>query len=203
MKQDVRVLNVVMQFLEHERRTSETEESDSESEDDENVIGEDDEEDEIHEILTDLHPAFNVENMNTGDDDVLKEEPNPEVKRFYSLLKEYDQPLYKGLYKHDNSKKMEDLLTLSRGPMKYTTSFKGYIINGYRFHVQDYDNSLRTQNRGIVVAGETDEEDRIIDYYGELTEDEMSLLNIKKSEMGSSSKNLKQSFLPPGALARG
>ncbi|WMV46508.1 hypothetical protein MTR67_039893 [Solanum verrucosum] len=75
-----------------------------------------------------------------------------------------------GLYEHDNSKKMEDLLTLSRGPMKYVTSFKGYIINGYRFHVQDYDNGLRTQNCGIVVAGETDEEDRIIDYYGELTE---------------------------------
>ncbi|KAH0768479.1 hypothetical protein KY285_004350 [Solanum tuberosum] len=34
-------------------------------------------------------------------------------------------------------------------------------------------------------------------------EDEMSPLNIKKSEMGSSSKNLKQSFLPPGVLARG
>jgi len=31
----------------------------------------------------------------------------------------------------------------------------------------------------------------------------MSPLNFKKSEMGSSSKNLKQSFLPPGALARG
>ncbi|WMV09380.1 hypothetical protein MTR67_002765 [Solanum verrucosum] len=477
----------------HGERTGETEEPDSESEDDENEIGKDDEEDEIHEILTDLHPDFNVENMNTDDDDVLEEEPNPEVKRFYSLLKEYDQPLYKGsklstlvklvhiksigrwsndsfnmllkmlkndllpdksnlpdsyyearklirslglsyekinackndcmlywkndkfvdsckicgasrrkenkhsgetrlfmcsktsslmrwhhenkandgimrhpvdskawkkfdelhksfameprnenfvlsmlipgpgspgdaidvylqplidelnelwetgvvnfdastkqnftlhaallwtindfpayanlsgwstkgklafpccnketisdrlihgqkqcymghrrflplnhkwrddkksfdgttewrlppntlsgddildrvadldrlpltndpkkkirvshenresflkfqiggLYKHDNSKKMEDLLTLSRVPMKYVTRFKGYIINGYRFHIQDYDNSLRTQNCGIVVVGETDEEDKIIDYYGELTE---------------------------------
>ncbi|KAH0781688.1 hypothetical protein KY290_001286 [Solanum tuberosum] len=37
----------------------------------------------------------------------------------------------------------------------------------------------------------------------ELIQDEMSPLNFKKSEMGSSSKNLKQSFLPPGALARG
>ncbi|XP_015169588.1 uncharacterized protein [Solanum tuberosum] len=39
-----------------------------------------------------------------------------------------------------------------------------------RFHVQDYDNGLRTQNCGIVVASETGEDDRIIDYYGELTE---------------------------------
>ncbi|WMV23690.1 hypothetical protein MTR67_017075 [Solanum verrucosum] len=84
------------------------------------------------------------------------------------FLEEFSQ--VPGLYEHDNSKKIKDLLTLSRGPMKYVTSFKGYIINGYRFHVQDYDNGLRTQNCGIVVAGETDEEDRIIDYYGELTE---------------------------------
>lgn len=65
---------------------------------------------------------------------------------------------------------MADLLALSRGPMKYVKSFKGYIINGYRFHVHDHDKGLRTQNYGIVVAGETDEEDKIIDYYGELTE---------------------------------
>ncbi|KAH0725236.1 hypothetical protein KY284_001101 [Solanum tuberosum] len=110
---------------------------------------------------------------------------------------------------------MADLLTLSRGPMKYVTRFKGYIINGYRFHVQDYDKGLRTQNCGIVVAGETDEEGKIIDYYGDLTDildqqfiggrrlDDMNPSKFKKSEMGSSSKNFKQSFLPPGALARG
>ncbi|KAH0728694.1 hypothetical protein KY284_004559 [Solanum tuberosum] len=110
---------------------------------------------------------------------------------------------------------MADLLTLSRGLMKNVTKFKGYIINGYRFHVQDYDNGLRTQNCGIVVSGEAGEEDRIIDYYGELTEilelqfvgarqlDDMNPSIFKKSEMGSSSKNFKQSFLPPGALARG
>ncbi|WMV58401.1 hypothetical protein MTR67_051786, partial [Solanum verrucosum] len=75
-----------------------------------------------------------------------------------------------GLYKHDDSKKMADLLTLSRGPMKNATRFKGNIINEYRFHVQDYDKGLRTQNCGIVVVGETDEEDGIIYYCGELTE---------------------------------
>lgn len=31
----------------------------------------------------------------------------------------------------------------------------------------------------------------------------MNPSNIKKSEMGSSLKNIKQSYLPPGALARG
>ncbi|KAH0698842.1 hypothetical protein KY284_013057 [Solanum tuberosum] len=156
-------------------------------------------------------------------------------RQFISWFKEKIE----GLCKHDESKKMADLLTLLRGPMKYVTRFKGYIINGYRFHVQDYDNGLRTQNCGIVVAGETDEEGKIIDYYGDLTDilelqfiggrrlvlfrcmwfdvydnergvkmdeydfDDMNPSKFKKSEMGSSSKNFKQSFLPPGALARG
>ncbi|KAH0642088.1 hypothetical protein KY290_033693 [Solanum tuberosum] len=65
---------------------------------------------------------------------------------------------------------MADLLILSRGPMKYVTGFKGYNINGYRFHVQDYDKGLRTPNYGIGVAGETDEEEKTIDYFGELTD---------------------------------
>ncbi|KAH0667872.1 hypothetical protein KY285_029078 [Solanum tuberosum] len=156
-------------------------------------------------------------------------------RQFISWFKEKIE----GLYEHDDSKKMADLLTLSRGPMKNVTKFKGYIINGYRFHVQDYNNGLRTQNCGIVVSGEAGEEGRIIDYYGELTEilelqfvggrrlvlfrcmwfdvydnergvkmdeydfDDMNPSIFKKSEMGSSSKNFKQSFLPPGALARG
>ncbi|WMV42845.1 hypothetical protein MTR67_036230 [Solanum verrucosum] len=74
----------------------EAEESDSALVDDDDKIGEDNEEDEIHDILRDLHPVFNVDNMNKRDDDVLEEEPNPEAKRFYSLLKDFDQPLYEG-----------------------------------------------------------------------------------------------------------
>lgn len=74
------------------------------------------------------------------------------------------------LYKCDNSKKMKDLLTLSRGLLPYVKRLKGYIIKGYRFHVEDYDRGLRTQNCDVVVVGETDEENKNIDYYGELTE---------------------------------
>nr|XP_016473713.1 PREDICTED: uncharacterized protein LOC107795561 [Nicotiana tabacum] len=73
------------------------------------------------------------------------------------------------LYKCDNSKKMEDLLTLSRGPLPYVRRLKGYVTDGYRFHVEDYDRGLRTQNYGVIVVGETDDENKNIDYYGELT----------------------------------
>ncbi|KAH0681212.1 hypothetical protein KY284_022297 [Solanum tuberosum] len=113
---------------------------------------------------------------------------------------------------------MADLLTLSRGPMKYVTRFKGYIINGYRFHVQDYDKGLRTQNYGIVVTGETDEEDKTVDYIGELTNilelqfiggRRLILFRCMWFDVYDNERQVKmdeydfQSFFPPGALARG
>ncbi|OIT34191.1 hypothetical protein A4A49_62140, partial [Nicotiana attenuata] len=74
------------------------------------------------------------------------------------------------LYKGDNSQLMEDLLVLSRGPTQYVLHYNGYIVNGYRFHVEDYDKHLRTQNCGVVVVGETGEHSKNIDYYGVLTD---------------------------------
>ncbi|XP_060206292.1 uncharacterized protein LOC132633965 [Lycium barbarum] len=74
------------------------------------------------------------------------------------------------LHKGDNSRIMEDLLALSRGPTPYVLRYNGYIVNGYRFHVEDYDKHLRTQNCGVVVVGETDEHRENIDYYGVLTD---------------------------------
>jgi len=65
---------------------------------------------------------------------------------------------------------MKDLLSLSRGPTKYSTHSNGYIVNGYRFHVEDHDQMLRTQNCGVVVVGENDKDSENVDYYGILTD---------------------------------
>ncbi|KAK6782152.1 hypothetical protein RDI58_019948 [Solanum bulbocastanum] len=65
---------------------------------------------------------------------------------------------------------MEDLLALSHGPTKYVLHYNGYIVNGYRFHAEDYDKNLKTQNCGVVVVGETDKHSENIDYYGVLTD---------------------------------
>ncbi|OIT31399.1 hypothetical protein A4A49_17264 [Nicotiana attenuata] len=73
-------------------------------------------------------------------------------------------------YKEDDSQIMEDLLALSRGPTQYVLHYNGYIVNEYRFHVEDYDKHLRTQNCGVIVVGETDEHSENIDYYGVLTD---------------------------------
>ncbi|XP_009601698.1 uncharacterized protein [Nicotiana tomentosiformis] len=66
--------------------------SDSEFVDD-NGIEYGDGEDEIHDILRDLFPNFDGDNMNSDGDGFLMEEPNPEAKRFYRVLKEFEQPL--------------------------------------------------------------------------------------------------------------
>ncbi|KAH0729678.1 hypothetical protein KY290_000797 [Solanum tuberosum] len=54
-------------------------ESDSEFVEDNNIENDDDE-DEMHELLRDLHPDFTEENMNTNSDDFVEAEPNPEAK---------------------------------------------------------------------------------------------------------------------------
>ncbi|OIT02330.1 hypothetical protein A4A49_21589 [Nicotiana attenuata] len=56
---------------------------------DDNIIEEGDDEDEIHEILRDLHPAFERDNMYNGSDGMFEDEPNIEAK--------FEQPLYQDL----------------------------------------------------------------------------------------------------------
>ncbi|KAK6803328.1 hypothetical protein RDI58_001112 [Solanum bulbocastanum] len=51
------------------------------------------------------------------------------------------------LHKRDDSQIMEDLLSLSRGPTKYSTRSNGYVVNGYRFHVEDYDTRKGLEKR--------------------------------------------------------
>ncbi|KAH0676205.1 hypothetical protein KY285_024006 [Solanum tuberosum] len=51
-------------------------------------------EDEIQELLKDLYPNVDGRATQTGYGDVVEEEPNDEVKRFYCLLKDLEQPLY-------------------------------------------------------------------------------------------------------------
>ncbi|KAH0650674.1 hypothetical protein KY285_030764 [Solanum tuberosum] len=87
-------------------------------------------------------------------------------KQFIEWFKDRVAQLHKG----EDSRMMEDLLSLSRGPTKYSTHSNGYVINGYRYHVEDYDKKLRTQNCGVVVLGENDKDSENLDYYGVLTD---------------------------------
>ena len=68
---------------------------------------------------------------------------------------------------------------LSCGPNTLVTCFKGYIINGFRFHTKDYEAKRKTQNSGVVIVAETSSFASARDmnpitgdvpYYGVLTE---------------------------------
>ncbi|KAF2325401.1 hypothetical protein GH714_027496 [Hevea brasiliensis] len=72
-------------------------ESDSESD----QLNEDEPSDEMHDMLRDLYPEFcdqdtNYEDMDTFSHDIHEEDPNDEADKFYRLLKDFEQPLYKG-----------------------------------------------------------------------------------------------------------
>ena len=49
---------------------------------------------------------------------------------------------------------IEDLASLARGPTKGIYSYKGYLINGFRFHTKRRQRQRKTQNNGVVVEGE-------------------------------------------------
>ncbi|XP_049381430.1 uncharacterized protein LOC125846002 [Solanum stenotomum] len=70
-------------------------ESNSESNDEDgNVVEECESEDEVEELLRDLYPNLNGGSTHTDCDDLPEEEPNVEAKFFFSLLKDFEQPLY-------------------------------------------------------------------------------------------------------------
>ncbi|WJZ96904.1 hypothetical protein VitviT2T_015549 [Vitis vinifera] len=48
----------------------------------------------------------------------------------------------------------EHILSLSRGPSTSVICYRGYIINGFRFHTREREKGKKTQNSGVVVTAE-------------------------------------------------
>nr|CAN75974.1 hypothetical protein VITISV_028848 [Vitis vinifera] len=46
----------------------------------------------------------------------------------------------------------EHILSLSYGPSTSVTCYRGYIINGFRFHTREREKGKKTQNNGVVVT---------------------------------------------------
>ena len=55
-------------------------------------------------------------------------------------------------------------------PKEYVTSFSGYIINRYIFHIEEREKSLTTQNSVVVVIRHTGQVDENTDHYEVLTD---------------------------------
>ncbi|KAK6791485.1 hypothetical protein RDI58_010566 [Solanum bulbocastanum] len=64
--------------------------------------------DEVQELLRDLYPNLDGGTTHVDGDDLLKEEPNVEAKRFYNLLKDFEQPLYQ----NSKASKLSSLIKL-------------------------------------------------------------------------------------------
>ena len=71
------------------------------------------------------------------------------------------------------------LLSLARAPDLLVTSYKRYIVNGFRFHTRDLEQEMNTQNSRAFVTGETNSYASIkdnnlivgnVDYFGVLLE---------------------------------
>lgn len=55
----------------------------------------------------------------------------------------------------DGNQLSEELRALARGPNPVGKQYKGYIINGCRFHVKNVEIHRKTQNSGLVVTAKT------------------------------------------------
>ncbi|XP_071709264.1 uncharacterized protein [Rutidosis leptorrhynchoides] len=48
-----------------------------------------------------------------------------------------------------------DIETLAKGPNEVVNKYKGYIINGFRFHIKDVEKNRTTQNSGVILQALT------------------------------------------------
>ncbi|KAI3509243.1 hypothetical protein L1887_24368 [Cichorium endivia] len=73
----------------------------------------------------------------------------------------------------------QHLKGLARGPLRHARSYKGYFVNGYKFHTEKYGDGRVTHNSGVCVRGTCYNETEC-DYYGLLNE----VLEVEYQGMG-------------------
>ena len=78
----------------------------------------------------------------------------------------------------------EELVCLAEGPLKGVCSYEGYVINGFRLYTRRHQRKRKTQNSGVAVEGETENEKK--DFYGVLEEVIVLEYTLKKSDKSQS-----------------
>ncbi|XP_026399960.1 uncharacterized protein LOC113295844 [Papaver somniferum] len=107
--------------------------------------------------------------------------------------------------KRDGEIVKKDIEILSYGPKKSVSCYKGYIVNGFRFHTIDHEKNRNTQNNGVCVNVQTSNKDSIesIDYYGRLDEvvalqyregNQVVLLNCHWCDINETRKKQRDAF---------
>lgn len=70
------------------------------------------------------------------------------------------------MYNRKDSRVSMELLQLARGPDRRVNHYSGYLINGFRFHTIEREETLKIQNSGVCVQGDDGYNSR--DYFGKL-----------------------------------
>ncbi|XP_020098574.1 uncharacterized protein LOC109717295 isoform X1 [Ananas comosus] len=80
------------------------------------------------------------------------------------LVEKFPGWLFGQVPKMAESKCLDDIIAIARGPNNVVKKFSGFIINGFRFHTKDREKLRKTQNSGVMVEVEGQA------YYGVLTD---------------------------------
>nr|GEW33734.1 ribonuclease H-like domain-containing protein [Tanacetum cinerariifolium] len=65
----------------------------------------------------------------------------------------------------------QEIKWLARGPNNFVRRYSGYFVKGYRFHTKNHENSLKSQNSGVVVTVlDSSNTQEVLSYYGSLKE---------------------------------
>ncbi|GKA92643.1 hypothetical protein Tco_0814568, partial [Tanacetum coccineum] len=65
----------------------------------------------------------------------------------------------------------QEIKWLARGPNNFVRRYSGYFVKGCRFHTKNHENSLKSQNSGVVVTLlDSSNTQEVVSYYGSLKE---------------------------------
>ncbi|GJU78696.1 ribonuclease H-like domain-containing protein [Tanacetum coccineum] len=65
----------------------------------------------------------------------------------------------------------QEIKWLARGPNNFVRRYSGYFVKGYHFHTNNHENSLKSQNSGVVVTVlDSSNTQEVVSYYGSLKE---------------------------------
>ncbi|XP_071714506.1 uncharacterized protein [Rutidosis leptorrhynchoides] len=112
---------------------------------------------------------------------ILRRKNKKERKHFIQCMhnNKFEKSFGKHLHKHGVDGISEDLRHLENGPSKYVTTYKGYIVNGYRFQIKETEKKRKTLNSGVMLEATTNSFSSVRDknpiigvvtYYGVLKE---------------------------------
>ncbi|KAL0340049.1 UNVERIFIED_CONTAM: hypothetical protein Sradi_4521700 [Sesamum radiatum] len=118
------------------------------------------------------HPSFASDARNFYEE---KRQQFPRITDMeLDIIRDRDFPQWLLAHIQHTQNEVDDVYRkLANGPSRRVSCYKGYFVNGFKFHIVEYGQSKTTTNYGVCVLGSTYSECEV-DYYG-LLEDVVEL----------------------------